>query len=119
MSILHDPEAITTIRVWSWCPCTHLQIHLQTKALPHRHKRPRQKDYLHLSISGYGFGRKLMIPCTAQCDDFKRKRPKRYHQRSSMCQKWLLFIQCIPVLSKAFYKWCPSKLISILFSLYR
>ena len=51
MSILHDPEAIT-IRVWSWCSCTHLQTPLQTKALSHRHKRPKQKEYLNLSISG-------------------------------------------------------------------
>ena len=51
MSILHDPEAIT-IRVWSWCSCTHLQTPLQTKALSNRHKRPKQKEYLNLSISG-------------------------------------------------------------------
>ena len=52
MSILHDPEAITTIWVWSWCSCTHLQTPLQTKVLSHRHKRPKQKEYLNLSISG-------------------------------------------------------------------
>ena len=109
MLILHDPGAITTAWVWSQCVLT-FKLPFKPKHSPIGTRDKSRKNICIFLSLGYGFGRKLMIPRTEQRDDFKRKRPKKYDQRLSVCQKWLLFIQCIPCAVQGLYKWCPNNL---------